>query len=123
MRITIPNHYSMILFCIFLFICVGLILSCDESPSSPGEQDTQDTSDVRQPAAGQDPDAFWNTFYWSELNSAEQALWGVLGWNEASWQGISQEPASESKAWNELTEEESSAAEQLGYNEMYWDSV
>ncbi len=119
MRITMLKLSGVIFLSTFLLICLGLLHGCD-SPSSPDEQDT---SDVRQPAEGQDLEAFWNQFDWSELNSAEKALWGVLGWDEASWDGMAAEPASESKAWSELTEEERIAAEQLGYNGTYWDSV
>ena len=119
MRKTILKLSGVIFLFTILLICLGFLYGCD-SPSSPDEQDT---SDVRQPAEGQDLEAFWNQFDWSELNSAEQALWEVLGWNEASWDGAVTEPASESKTWSELTEEKRSAAEQLGYTETYWDSV
>jgi len=57
---------------VILLICLGFLHGCD-SPSSPDEQDT---SDVRQPAEGQDMEAFWIQFDWSELNSAEKALLG-----------------------------------------------
>ena len=79
-----------------------------------------DESEVRQPAEGEDLEAFWDEFDWTDLTPAEQALWGLLGWDEASWQGEADEPASESKAWSELTNEQRSAAEQLGYDETYW---
>ena len=68
-----------------------------------------------------DPEGFWNEFDWEEFPLKTQALWKVLGWSEASWQGEADAPASEDKAWNELTEEERTVAEQLGYSEEIWD--
>ncbi|MFP4345495.1 MAG: hypothetical protein ACLFU8_12440 [Anaerolineales bacterium] len=82
-----------------------------------------DASDVRVPKAAEDLEAFWDAFDWSDLTTAEQELWGVLGWNEASWQGEADEPASESKDWSALTAEEQRAAQQLGYDQAYWDSL
>ena len=74
---------------------------------------------VRHPEG--DPNAFWEEFDWNELNAAEQRLWGTLGWSQASWDGDSAEPPSESKSFNELAEGERNAAEQLGYTEASWD--
>ena len=104
-----------------LLICMGLLLGC-ASPSAlpPGQQDT---SEVRQTEKGEELEAFWDKFDWTDLTLAEQALWGVLGWDEASWQDEADAPASESKDWSELSDEERRAAEQLGYDEKYWDSL
>lgn len=104
---------------ILLMGIVGLLFGCTSSamPAQP------DPSEVRQPAEGEDLEIFWDAFDWSELTPAEQELWGALGWDEASWQGDADEPASESKDWSELSEEEQRAAEQLGYDQAYWDSV
>ena len=102
-----------------LLIGMGLLLGCG-TPSSPDEQDM---SEVRHPVESEDLEAFWDEFDWTDLTPAEQALWGVLGWDEASWQGEADEPASESKDWSELTDEERSAAGKLGYDETYWDSL
>ena len=68
-----------------------------------------------------DPEGFWAEFDWEKFPVEIQALWEVLGWNEASWQGEADEPASEAKPWNELTEEERAVAEKLGYDEDAWD--
>lgn len=102
-----------------LLIGMGLLLGCSNS-STPDEQDT---SEIRQPVEGEDLGAFWYEFDWTDLTPAEQTLWGVLGWDEASWQGEADEPASDSKDWSELTDKERSAAEQLGYDEKYWHSL
>jgi polar amino acid transport system substrate-binding protein len=67
-------------------------------------------------------EAFWNGFDWAELTPEEQAAWGALGWNETSWQGDAEEPASEEKDWAELSAEEQAAAQNLGYTEAYWDA-
>lgn len=80
-----------------------------------------DTSDiVRQPEG--DVNGFWEQFDWTDLTAAEQAAWGALGWDKASWQGEAEAPASEAKAWGELTDSEREAAERLGYYQEYWDS-
>ena len=80
-----------------------------------------DTNEVaRQPVGN--VNTFWEQFDWDEFNAAEQRLWGILGWNEASWDGDANGVASESKSWNELTEDEQVAAEQLGYTQASWDA-
>ncbi len=66
---------------------------------------------------------FWSEQDWADLNSAEQALWGVLGWTEASWMEEEPAPASETKKWAELTEEELIAAQKLGYTQDSWDAT
>ncbi len=104
---------------VLLIGILGLFLSCT-GPATPAQPDA---SDVRQPEEGESLEAFWDAFDWSELTPAEQELWGVLGWDETSWQGEADEPISESKDWSELSEEEQRAAEQLGYDQAYWDSA
>jgi hypothetical protein len=102
-----------------IYLCTILLLCAGLWGCSAGPQDTE----VRQPEAGEDLEAFWDAFDWSDLTSAEQELWGTLGWDEASWQGEADEPASESKDWSELSASEQQAAEQLGYDPAYWDAV
>ena len=119
MRTTMSKLSGVMYLSKILLIGMGLLLGCG-IPSAPDEQDT---SEVRQPVQDEDLEAFWDEFDWTDLTPAEQALWGVLGWDEASWQGEADEPVSESKDWSELTDEERSAAEQLGYDETYWDSL
>ena len=119
MRTKMSKLSDVVCLSTILLIGMGLLLSCGTAPAP----DKQDTPEVRQPVEGGDLEAFWDGFDWTDLTPAEQALWGLLGWDEASWQGEADEPASESKAWSELTNEERSAAEQLGYDETYWDSL
>jgi hypothetical protein len=95
-------------------LLLGLLLGCTGQP---------DTPEVRRPASGEDLEAFWDAFDWSELTPTEQELWGVLGWDEASWQGEADEPASEEMDWSELSADQQRAAEQLGYDQAYWDAV
>lgn len=74
---------------------------------------------VRQPTG--DVESFWDGFSWDELTSAEQALWEILGWDEASWSGLSAPPASDLKLWSQLSETERSAASDLGYTQLSWE--
>jgi hypothetical protein len=117
MKTTMLKLCGGVCLCTILLIGMWLLLGCDNS-SAPDKQNK-----VRQPAEGEDLEEFWNGFDWADLTQAEQALWEILGWDEASWQGEADEPASESKKWSELTDEERSAAEQLGYDETYWDAL
>ena len=118
MRTTVSKLSGVMYLSTILLIGMGLLLGC----ATPSTVDEHDTSEVRQPEEGEALESFWDAFDWTDLTPAEQALWRVLGWDEASWQGA-YEPASESKDWSELTDEERSAAEQLGYDETYWDSL
>lgn len=63
----------------------------------------------------------WEEASWSELTPAEQELWKVLGWDEASWEGEAKKPPSEDLYWNQLSEEERMAATKLGYTKETWD--
>ena len=64
---------------------------------------------------------FWEECAWTDMTPAEQDLWNVLGWDEASWEGEAKQPASEDKYWNQLSEEEQMAATKLGYTKETWD--
>ena len=119
MRTTMSKLSGVMYLSTILLIGMGLLLGC----ATPSTLDEHDTPEVRQPDEGEALESFWDAFDWTDLTPAEQALWGVLGWDEASWQGEAAEPTSESKDWSELTYEERSAAEQLGYNQPYWDSL
>ncbi len=65
----------------------------------------------------------WEDYDWDEMSSAEQGYWGVLGWDEESWDEGTYEPASEEKVWNELTGAEQAAAKALGYTKDIWDGT
>ena len=77
-------------------------------------------STVRVPPG--DPTKFWDAFGWTEMTKAEQALWGVLGWDEAAWEGDAKNPASEDKYWKQLSAEERDACEKLSYTKRLWDN-
>ena len=64
---------------------------------------------------------FWEECAWTDMTPAEQDLWKVLGWDEASWEGEAKQPASEDKYWKALSAEEQSAATALGYTQATWD--
>jgi len=64
---------------------------------------------------------FWEECSWTDMTAAEQDLWKVLGWDEASWEGEAKQPASEDKYWNQLSSEEQAAASALGYTKETWD--
>ena len=70
----------------------------------------------------QNPETFWEKFYWSDLTPAEQELWGKLGWDKDSWDEKAPPPRTEDMGWSELSPVERNAAKQLGYNSFYWDS-
>ena len=76
--------------------------------------------EIRRPHKHENLESFWDGFDWIDLTPVEQRHWETLGWNEASWQGDTAEPASESRSWHELTNEQRRAAEQLGYNRRFW---
>jgi len=65
--------------------------------------------------------SLWDEAGWTELTAAEQELWKVLGWDEASWEGEAKQPASEDKYWNGLSDAERAAATKLGYTKETWD--
>jgi len=67
------------------------------------------------------PANVWDDLSWEDMNSDEQAIWAVLGWDEDSWEEETDAPESSEKYWEDLTEEELKAATKLGYTEEYWD--
>lgn len=95
------------------------------TPTLEGEaaSDTEadESADPREPQG--DPEVFWNEMSWGELRPTEQELWGVLGWDETSWDEEVDIPASEEKTWDELTDAEQDAAAQLGYTQEIWDAT
>lgn len=121
MRKTLSKIAAVLYLSSVLMMGLGLSLGC--AVPSVEAQSLQNASEVRQPQGDEDLEAFWNKFDWQDLTATEQALWQVLGWTEASWDGSAAEPASESKDWNELTDAERSAAGQLGYDEQSWNAT
>jgi hypothetical protein len=67
------------------------------------------------------PGDVWDELSWVDMNSAEQALWAVFGWDEASWEEETDPPAASEKYWEEFTAEELDAAQKLGYTQSIWD--
>jgi len=98
-----------------LLLAFSLVTGCATSQSGK----TDEASTVRVPPG--DPTEFWDEMGWTDMTKAEQALWGVLGWTEASWNEEEKPPASEDKYWNQLSDEEREAAEKLGYTKELWD--
>jgi hypothetical protein len=96
-----------------------MLFGCASHLSGQSGQQTE----VRQPAAGESLEEFWDAFDWQDLSAGEQKLWGVLGWDEGSWQEETEPPASEDKFWAELNEDERNAAQELGYEAGYWDHL
>ncbi len=68
-----------------------------------------------------DPGAVWDELSWTDMNSAEQEQWAVLGWDANSWEEETDPPSSSDKYWEELTSTERAAAEILGYTQPIWD--
>lgn len=65
----------------------------------------------------------WEDYDWDEMSSSERGHWGVLGWDEESWDEGESEPASEDKIWNDLSGVEQAAAKSLGYTKDIWDGT
>ena len=100
-----------------LLLAISLFTGCATTGGGADVELTDST--VRVPPG--DPTKFWDAFGWADMTKAEQALWGVLGWDEASWEGEAKNPASEDKYWNQLSDAEKEACKKLGYNKRLWD--
>lgn len=103
-----------------LLLAFSVVTGCVSSSDTKTAEAELTDSTVRVPPG--DPTAFWDSFGWVEMTKAEQALWAVLGWNEAAWEGEAKNPASEDKYWNQLSDEEKEACKKLGYNKRLWDN-
>ena len=103
-----------------LLLAFALVTGCATSQEQKAAESKLSDDTVRVPPG--DPTAYWDEMGWAELTKAEQALWGVLGWTEASWEEEEKPPASEDKYWNQLSDEEKEAAEKLGYDKESWDN-
>jgi hypothetical protein len=68
-----------------------------------------------------DPGLVWDELSWTDMSTAEQGLWAILGWNEASWEEETDPPASNDSYWEDLSAAQCQAAEQLGYTQKSWD--
>jgi hypothetical protein len=115
----ISNPSSLINLTLALLLAFSLMTGCATTQGGKAAEVELTDSTVRVPPG--DPTKFWDSFAWKELTKAEQALWGVLGWTEESWEGEAKQPASEDKYWNQLSEEEKEACRKLGYNKRLWD--
>ncbi len=107
------------LLCLSLLLLLGLsmISGCASGTAQKAGELTPST--VRAPS--HNPDGFWDSIGWTDMTQAEQELWKVLGWNEASWEGEAKKPASDNKYWRQLSDEEKDAATKLGFNKSLWD--
>ena len=103
-----------------LLLVFSLVTGCATSQSEKTAEMELADDTVRVPPG--DPTEFWDEFGWTDMTKAEQALWGVLGWNGDSWEGEAKQPASEDKYWNQLSQEEKDACTKLGYNKELWDN-
>ncbi len=107
-----------------LFACAfiatsGSVFASDEAAKA---DEAAPADKIRVPEG--DVEAFWlSVKNWADLNSAEQAAWGALGWNQKSWDDDVDVPASENKKWAELNDEEKAVAGSLGYDEASWDAT
>jgi hypothetical protein len=64
----------------------------------------------------------WNDLDWSDMTTAQQALWARLGWNRAGWDG-NRPPASNTEDWSQLTADERAAATELGFGSGNWETT
>jgi len=102
-----------------LLLAFSLVTGCATSQEKKAAEAKLSDDTVRVPPG--DPTAFWDEMGWTDMNKAEQALWGVLGWTEEAWNEEAKPPASEDKYWNQLSDEEREAATKLGYTKESWD--
>jgi len=114
MKFSKPSILISLVLALMLAFC---LVGCATAPLSKAELSD---SDVRKPPG--DPTKFWDNFDWDDMTKAEQALWGVLGWDAESWAGDAKQPASEDKYWNQLNDKEKDACKGLGYNKRLWDN-
>jgi len=105
-----------------LLLSLALVTGCasTQSGTTATAEAALTDSTVREPPGL--PTKFWDQFSWSDMTKAEQDLWAVLGWCEASWEGEAKNPASEDKYWKQLSKEEQEACKKLGYNKRLWDN-
>lgn len=68
-----------------------------------------------------EPSDVWDDLSWEDMNSSEQKLWSILGWDEDSWEEETDPPESDDTYWEDLTAKQREAAEQLGYTQESWD--
>ncbi|CAN1212667.1 hypothetical protein TUMEXPCC7403_20850 [Tumidithrix helvetica PCC 7403] len=67
------------------------------------------------------PGDTWDDMSWIDMSEAEQELWGILGWDEDSWEEETDPPESDDLYWEDLSSSQRSAATKLGYTEDFWD--
>jgi len=103
-----------------LVLAFSLVTGCASTQGGKAADTALTDETVRVPPG--DPTKFWDEFSWKDMTKAEQALWGVLGWTEAAWEGEAKNPPSEDKYWNQLSDEEKDACKKLGYNKRLWDN-
>jgi hypothetical protein len=100
-----------------MLLAFSMLTGCVSSKGATTAKAELTDSSVRADAG------LWNAdeLGWADLTKAEQALWGVLGWNEAGWEGEAKQPASEDKYWKQLSDAEQDACTKLGYTKRTWD--
>lgn len=103
----------------FAFSSLTGCVSTEGAKTSGAAVELTDTT-VRVPPG--DPTKFWDSMGWGELTKAEQELWAVLGWDEASYEGEAKQPASEDKYWKQLNDAERDACKKLSYTKRLWDN-
>jgi hypothetical protein len=67
------------------------------------------------------PSNTWDEESWINMSQEEQELWGILGWDEDSWEEETDPPKSSDLYWDDLTNSERDAATKLGYTQDLWD--
>jgi len=91
-------------------------LSDDQKTAATNLGFTEDTWDCDQ--------NHYTGYWWSELEEfGLDVHYEALGYDESSWDGITDPPDSANLTWAELGEDQQDAAEQLCYYEETWDMV
>lgn len=116
----ISKQATLLILSMALLLAFSTLTGCvSTKDTSSGAAVELTDSTIRVPPG--DPTKFWDAFGWAEMTKAEQDAWGVLGWNEAAWEGDAKNPASEDKYWKQLSDAEQEACKKLGYTKRLWD--
>ncbi len=116
------SKLSMMILTMALMLSFSVMTGCVQNQGAKSTGAAVELTDTTVRVPPGDPSKFWDEFGWADMTKAEQALWGVVGWDEAAWEGEAKAPASEDKYWKQLNDAERDACKKLGYTKRLWDN-